>query len=134
MRKILTVLFVFSSFCSISQNLRTYKYGQNTLIGKVFLKTLKNPSNDELIKNALVLVLPKSVTFIPSTKSDDGNKTTTRFIRIYGDVQKEFNPLIKYKNIIGKKVSITANYIYAPSWHYPLPVNIIEDFNYKILK
>ncbi|UAY50933.1 hypothetical protein [Ferruginibacter albus] len=131
------VLFVFSLLLSLvcqGQNLPTYQYGQHTLSGKVILKNLRHPITGKTIKNAMLFVLPQSVTFIADTTDEFSSDATTKEIRIYGDVQKNVNPNVKYKSLIGKRVAITADYIYAPSGNYPLEVNVIEDFTYKILQ
>jgi hypothetical protein len=132
MKYILIISFVFFSLMSVAQNLRTYKYGQNTLTGKVTLKDLKHPVSGKIIKNAMVLILPQPVTFIPVSEEED--TATTKEIRIYGNMTKFVNPNVKYRKLIGKKAAITANYVFAPSGNYPLLVNIIEDFNYKIIE
>lgn len=132
MKHLLILFLVFLSLTSVAQNGRTYKYGRNTLTGTVMLEDLKHPVTAETIKNAMVLVLPQPVTFIPAEEGDD--TATTTEIRIYGDVRKLIDPNVKYKKLIGKKVAITANYVFAPSGNYPLLVNIIQDFRYKIKK
>ncbi|MDB5232387.1 MAG: hypothetical protein JWN76_3192 [Chitinophagaceae bacterium] len=126
------IFFLFLSFMCSAQNLRTYKYGRNTLTGKVILKDLKHPVSGKTIKNAMVLILPQPVTFIPAGQEED--TATTREIRIYGLLNKFVNPNVKYKKLVGKKVAITANYVFAPSGNYPLLVNIIDDFRYKIIE
>ena len=134
MKNILAAFFLLVSFVSKGQNLSTYQFGQHTLTGKVILKNLRHPITDKTIKNAMVFVLPKPVKFVVGPKDEEGYDVTTREIRIYGDVEKNVDPNVKYKNLIGKKVAITADYVFAPSGNYPLLVNIIEDFTYKILK
>jgi hypothetical protein len=134
MKYILSVIFVFLSLISVGQNLRTYNYGRHSLTGKVVLKDLTHPISGKTIKNAMVLVLPQPVKFIPDSSSEEEDTATTKEIRIYGDLTKNINPNVKYKAIIGKKVIITADYEFAPSGNYPLLVNIIEDFSYEIIK
>lgn len=116
------------------QNLRSYTYGRHTLIGRVILKNLVHPISGKTIKNAMVFVLPKSVKFISDPTDEDSGDATTKEISIYGDLTEKYvDPNVKYKELIGEKVAITANYVFAPSSNYPLEVNIIEDFTYKIL-
>ncbi|KAA5534456.1 hypothetical protein F0919_07475 [Taibaiella lutea] len=134
MKYLLITFFLFFSLTSIGQSLRSYNYGKLSLTGKVVLKDLRHPINGKVIKDAMVLVLPQPVKFIPNPESEEEDTATTREIRIYGDIMKNVNPNMKYKAIIGKKVTITANYEFAPSGNYPLLVNIIEDFSYKIIE
>jgi hypothetical protein len=132
MKHILMVLSLFFvAFQVKAQEIQTLVYGKNTLIGKVILKDLKHPKTGKTIKNALVFKLPKKVQF--KAKSPDESDTVTDEIRIYGDVNTVKNPSQTYKALINKKVEISANFVFAPSYYYPLLVNIIDDFEYKIV-
>jgi len=134
MKHLLWFCCIFLSFVSAGQNLKSYRYGKISLTGKVILKDLRHPVSGKTIKNAMVLLLPQPVKFIPNAGTEEEDTATTREIRIYGDVTKNTDPNVKYKAMIGKKVIITANYEFAPSGNYPLLVNIIEDFSYKIIE
>ncbi len=134
MKKIIKIVLV--SFLVIfffkcpAQNISTVSYGKNTLSGRVILKTLVHPIKGTLIKNAMILKLNNKIKF-KATEEDEKDVITDE-IRIYGDVTKLVNPNKKYKSLIGKRVTIIGNFVYAPSPYYPLPVNIIEDFIYVI--
>jgi hypothetical protein len=133
MKQICIVLLLLSAtFQMKAQEMQSLFYGQNTLSGKVILKDLKHPKTGKIIKNALVFKLSKKVQF--KTQSTDESDVTTDEIRIYGDVNKVKNPSRTYKALVNKKVEISANFTFAPSSYYPLLVNIIDDFDYKIVK
>jgi hypothetical protein len=134
MKRILAVAVLFLSLASKGQSLQTYEYGKHTLTGKVILKTLTHPVTGKPIKNAMVLELTKPVKFAPPLTDKDDDTAITKEIRIYGDVTKNVDPNVTYKKLIGKKVAVTANYVFAPSGNYPLLVNIIEDFSYRIIE
>jgi hypothetical protein len=114
------------------ENIQILSFGKNTLSGTVILKNFVHPIKETPILNKMVLKLDKKIKF-KSTGDDESNLITDE-IAIYGDIQKSpyINPDIKYKMLINKKVSITANIVYAPSGNYPLDANIIEEFTYKL--
>ncbi len=131
MTKILFLALCFTASIAVhGQGIQTLSFGNNTLSGKVILKTLTHPVKGTAIKNAMVLKLAKKVKFKAVAETDED--VTTDEIRIYGDVTKDVNPNIKYKILINRQVTITANIVYAPSGNYPLLANIIEDFTYKL--
>ena len=133
MKYIFSIPILLLSFACAGRNLRTYVYGPRVLTGTVVLKTLKHPVTGKAIKNAMVLVLPEPVRFVPAPSDEEGDTVVTREIRIYGDVTKNISPNVTYRAAINKKVEINGNYVFAPSGNYPLLVNIIEAFSYKIL-
>jgi hypothetical protein len=112
----------------------TIYFGKNTLTGKVILKNLIHPVNGSVIKNAMVLKLPQKIRIKAGEDSDGEPDVITDEIEIYGNLDSNTNPNIKYKNLINKNVEITADISFAPSGNYPLLANITEDFEYKILK
>jgi hypothetical protein len=127
---IILVLLLLSSTLS-AQKFETRKYGNNVLVGKVILKDLMHPKSLTLIKNAMVLKLDKKVKFLASDE-DEANAITDE-IRIYGDVSKGIDVNVVYKNLINRRVKVTAFINYAPSANYPLEVNIIRDFKYEFV-
>lgn len=132
----LTILICLLLKVSISfgQNPDSCYYGKQTIIGKVILVDLKNPVTEKPIKNAMVLKLSKPITFIPRGEDFDESKAKVNMIRIYGCLNCNEKPEIKYKNLINKTVKITADFSYALSGHYPLDVNIVDKFEFKILQ
>jgi hypothetical protein len=129
-KKIILTLCLVTSLTLCAQNIRTLSFGKNTLTGTVILKTLIHPIKETPLKNCMVLKLNEKVKFKATYEGEDD--LITDEIRIYGDEIKGVVPNVKYKNLINKKVIITANIVYAPSGNYPLLANIIEDFTYKI--
>ena len=127
---IIAIICILGSITVGAQTFKTISYGQNILSGKVILKNLRHPINGTIIKNAMLLKLPQKLKF--KAEMEDEMDVVTDEIRIYGDVIKNIDPNKKYKALINRQVVITANIVYAPSPYYPVLVNIIEDFKYKI--
>ena len=125
----------FKKLCGISsndENIQVLSFGKNTLTGTVILKNFVHPIKETPILNAMVLKLDKKVRF--KADEDVGEDIITDEIEIYGDLQKSpyIHPNIKYKTLINKRVTITANIVPAASGYYPLLANITEDFTYKL--
>jgi hypothetical protein len=126
---------LFSSDKISAQKIQNLNFSQNTLTGKVILKTLLHPIKEIPIKNCLVFKLDKKVKFIAEADSDEADVVTDE-IRIYGASNTEdkyVNPNIIYRNLINKRVTINAVIYFAPSGHYPLLANMSEIISYKII-
>lgn len=118
------LLLTFHSFYTIAQNPTEAFFGDRIrLVGKVIKEDLIEPVTNEIIKDALILKLPKKIKFkakVPEVESD----VFTDEIRIYGDLSKPIN----YSFLVDKYVIIEAEINYALSGHYPLPANIVSSF------
>lgn len=134
MKKILLFFIIICPISITNAQIKVIHFGKNTLTGKVILKNLIHPVNESVLKNSMILKLPQKIRIKPDENTDFEDDIITDEIRIYGNIYENTNPNIKYKNLINKKVEITANIVYAPSGNYPLQANIIEDFKYKIIK
>jgi len=117
-----------------NEEIETLYWGSNVLTGKVIIKNLVDPrfTDGREFKNQVVLKLPHKVTFISTGQNEYEGEETTDEIQIYGDLTNYVDPKIKYKDLINREVTITANIVFAPSGNYPLLANIIEDFTYEI--
>jgi hypothetical protein len=138
MKFYIQIFFLFAFKMTFGQNIPSYEFFKvNSLTGRVVLKTLRSDITNKPIKNCLILELPKYVTFIPpkDTKEDecDCSEITTKEIHIVINHSLIYQGS-KYNKLIGKNVTIKAKIDYAPSGHYPLLVNILDDFEYKILQ
>lgn len=136
-KKTKSSILIFKKACGVSsddENIQILSYGKNTLTGTVILKNFVHPIKETPILNVMVLKLDKKIKF--KSTGDDGGDVITDEIGIYGDLQKSpyINPNIKYKTLINKRVTITANIVPAASGYYPLDANIIEDFTYKLIE
>lgn len=118
-----------------AQKIQNLNFGQNTLTGKVILKTLFHPIKETPIKNCLVFKLDKKVKFIAEADSYEADVVTDE-ISIYGTSNTEgkyVNPNIMYRKLINKRVKIKAEIYFAPSGHYPLLANMNEIIGYKLI-
>lgn len=129
---ILLLLILIS--CSTDKQ-KTNQGTEGWLKGKVILKDLIHPVQETVLKNCLVLQLDETKTFeLLQYTNTDKVKITANEIRIYGNLENEEPPEQRFSHLIDKKVIIKAEVEYAPSGNYPLLVNIIDDFEYKIIE
>jgi hypothetical protein len=135
MKHLLPLLLTFCACTALAQNHATCYYGQNTLQGMLIYKDLIHPARLDTIKNALVLDLPQPILFKPDSAGKGYDDTaTTRYIRVYSNVSATQPAELRYKTLIGRPITVTANFKCSPSLDYTLPVNINEDFRYKLIK
>lgn len=133
MKLLLSTLLTACAFSAVAQNPAACYYGQNTLQGKLIYRDLIHRVRLDTIKHALVFELPQPVLFKPDSAGKGFDDTVTaRYIRVYTDVNSAQPAELRYKPLIGKTIAITANFRCSPSMDYTLPVNITEDFKYKI--
>ncbi|WP_342644644.1 hypothetical protein [Mucilaginibacter sp. CSA2-8R] len=135
MKYLLVLLLSVCACTAMAQNPAACFYGTNTLQGKLIYKDLIHPVRLDTIKHALVFELPASILFkANSAGTGYEDSTTARYIRVYSDANGTTPAELRYKPLIGKPIAITANYRCSPSMDYTLPVNINEDFKYKLIK